>query len=342
MWWDQYVQVQHIDENKVTWREFKQYFEKKYLTKRYYDKKMKEFFELKFESTTIDEYERIFLELLKYVPFIKDEQVKIQRYLSGLPLFISDKIQYGDPKTLEETIRRAKCLYDQQRGRSNFHKAWEEKMKRKVEQRKKRTKPPFFRNIAQGQPISKKPTMTETMETKPRQKLVKCLGCDRNHMFIDFLQRGEKTSIVYSVQQDMIVEDMGINVPRIYAVVDNKQVEFQLHMIEVEDKINDQPIVILIESRASHSYLYPNMVERFQLPISKFGKPWLVQLATLAKRKINEMIQACPMRMNGLHTKDDLNIIPLGSYDCLISMDSLDQHHAIIDYYNKTFTCLYD
>jgi hypothetical protein len=27
-----------------------------------------------------------------------------------------DKIQYDDPKTLEETIRRAKCLYDQQRG----------------------------------------------------------------------------------------------------------------------------------------------------------------------------------------------------------------------------------
>jgi hypothetical protein len=80
MWWDQYVQVQHIDEKKVTWREFKRYFQKKYLTKRYYDKKMKEFFELKLGSMTIDEYERRFLELLKYVPFIKDEQVKIQRY----------------------------------------------------------------------------------------------------------------------------------------------------------------------------------------------------------------------------------------------------------------------
>jgi hypothetical protein len=32
MWWDQFVQVQHIDE-KVTWREFKRFFQKKYLTK---------------------------------------------------------------------------------------------------------------------------------------------------------------------------------------------------------------------------------------------------------------------------------------------------------------------
>jgi hypothetical protein len=126
MWWDQLVQVQHIVEKSVTWREFKKYFEKKYLTMRYYDKKMKEFFELKLGSMTIDEYERRFLELLKYVSFIKDETVKIQRYLSGFSSFISEKIQYDDPNTLEETIRRAKCLYDPQKARSVFQKAWED------------------------------------------------------------------------------------------------------------------------------------------------------------------------------------------------------------------------
>jgi hypothetical protein len=87
---------------------------------------------------------------LKCVAFIKDEQVKIHRYLSGLPSFIIDKIQYDDPKTLEETIRCTKCIYDQQNGRPNFQKAWEDKMKRKVEQRKKGIKPPIFRNTAQG------------------------------------------------------------------------------------------------------------------------------------------------------------------------------------------------
>ena len=99
------MHMQHIDENKVTWREFERYFKNKYLTKRYYDKKMKDFFELKLGSMTIDEYERHFLELLKYVSFIKEDHVKIHRYLSGLPSFISDKIQYDEPKTLEETIK---------------------------------------------------------------------------------------------------------------------------------------------------------------------------------------------------------------------------------------------
>ena len=135
MWWDQLVQVQHIKEKNVTWKEFNKYFEKKYLTKRYYDIKMKELFELKLSNMTIDECERRFLELLRYVPFIKYETVKIQRYMSGLPPSISDKIQYDDPKTMEETIRREKFLYEQQREKPTFQKTWDDQKKFKREQR---------------------------------------------------------------------------------------------------------------------------------------------------------------------------------------------------------------
>jgi hypothetical protein len=65
-----------------------------------------------------------------------------------------------------------------------------------------------------------------------------------------------------------------------------------------------------------------------------------VHLAIGSKRKINEMVKECIIDMNGLRTREDLNIIHLGSYDCLIGIDWLDQHHSIIDYYNKEFTFL--
>jgi hypothetical protein len=35
------MQLQHIDEKKITWREFTRYFQNNYLTKSYYDNKMK-------------------------------------------------------------------------------------------------------------------------------------------------------------------------------------------------------------------------------------------------------------------------------------------------------------
>jgi hypothetical protein len=87
MWWDQLKQVEHINENRITWKKFKKYFQKEYLSEHFYDKKMQDFFELRLGSMTMEEYEKKFLGLLKYVGFINDEKVKIQRFLSGFPSF---------------------------------------------------------------------------------------------------------------------------------------------------------------------------------------------------------------------------------------------------------------
>jgi hypothetical protein len=94
---------------------------------------------------------------LKYVSFIKDEQVKIQRYLSGMPSFISDKIQYDDPKTLEETIRRAKFLYDQHRGRPTFQKAWEDKKKKRWNRERRGPSHHFSKTILRNNQPLKSP-----------------------------------------------------------------------------------------------------------------------------------------------------------------------------------------
>jgi hypothetical protein len=44
--------------------------------------------------------------------------------------------------------------------------------------------------------------------------------------------------------------------------------------------------------------------------------------------------------MNGLNMKVDVKAIPLGSYDCLIGVNWMEKHHVVLDYYNKTITCL--
>jgi hypothetical protein len=98
-------------------------------SEQYYDKKMQDFFELKLENMAMDEYERKLLELLRYVGFIRDDKVKIQRFLSGLPYFYNDNIQFDKPKNLEKAIRKAKYLYEQNRGNLAFQRAWDDKKK---------------------------------------------------------------------------------------------------------------------------------------------------------------------------------------------------------------------
>jgi hypothetical protein len=65
------------------------------------------------------------------------------------------------------------------------------------------------------------------------------------------------------------VEDMGSRMPRIYVALENKQYEYQSHMIEVEGMINNHSFTILIDSGDSHSYIDPRVVESFQLLRSK-------------------------------------------------------------------------
>jgi hypothetical protein len=40
MWWDQLKQVEHINENRITWNQFNKWFQKEYLLDHFYEKKM--------------------------------------------------------------------------------------------------------------------------------------------------------------------------------------------------------------------------------------------------------------------------------------------------------------
>jgi len=87
------------------------------------------FFELKLCNMTMQEYEKNFLELLRYVNLIKEEKVKIQHFLSGLPTYYKDNIYYDEPKNLEEAIRKAHYLYEQSKRRVDMRESWKGKVK---------------------------------------------------------------------------------------------------------------------------------------------------------------------------------------------------------------------
>ena len=54
-----------------------------------------------------------FLILLRYVAYIVNEKPKAHRFLSCLPYHIKDIIEYDNPKTLEEEMRKVNFCYEQ-------------------------------------------------------------------------------------------------------------------------------------------------------------------------------------------------------------------------------------
>jgi len=63
-------------------------------------------------SMTIDEYTSRFLELLIYVPYIKEEKAKVRRFISGLLVAYIYWIDFDEPRSLEEAIRKLKHCYE--------------------------------------------------------------------------------------------------------------------------------------------------------------------------------------------------------------------------------------
>ena len=94
----------------------------------------------------MEEYENKFLELLRYVRYIKDEKVKVQHFLSGFPQSYKDRIEFYESRTMEEAIKKGKYCYEQRKGKPDYHKIWKDKNNEKYDERKKGFKPSNFKN----------------------------------------------------------------------------------------------------------------------------------------------------------------------------------------------------
>jgi hypothetical protein len=109
--------------------------------------------------------------------------------------------------------------------------------------------------------------------------------------------------------------------PHIYATLDNKQVNHQASVMEMEGMITNHLVSILIDPGSNLSYVAPQTVDKCKLKSVRHVNPWLIQLGTGTKIKVAEVILACQFIMDGFPTQTTLNILPLGSYDLLVGME---------------------
>ena len=63
-------------------------------------------------SMTMEAFINKFLDLLHYVPYIKDERVKIQLFLGCLPPNFRERIEFDMPKNLGTTLHKTRLCYE--------------------------------------------------------------------------------------------------------------------------------------------------------------------------------------------------------------------------------------
>eukprot|EP00253_Pinus_taeda_P019416 PITA_19416 len=340
LWWEEIKIVKAVSERTITWEKFQKYFKERYLIERFYDEKAREFHDLRLGQQTMDEFINRFTSLLRYVPYIKEEKAKVQR------------IEFDNPRTMDEAIRKARIYYQQNKQKGDAsNKRWNEKKSSRMAGNSKggrnngskgAGKGLNSRSVARGASrarpasesrISEQPVWPESEGvTRPP---VKCWGCGGPH-YVKNCPQGKGTDQISQIHEASTVGDVARSIPRINAALEDRQAEYQPSMVEFEGKISNLSLAILIDPGATLSYVSPKIVEQCKLQSEKFRNPWLVQLATGAKRRVLAKKNKFPLTIAGKPIVADLNILPLGSYDVLIGMDWLEKHWSLVNCKTKT------
>ena len=111
-WWRDLKHTKKDELREIRWSNFRKIFQEKHMSERFFDRKVKEFHELRMGSMTMDAFINRFLDLLHYVPYIKEEKLKIQQFLGCLPPNFQETIEFDMPKTLDTTLHKARLCYE--------------------------------------------------------------------------------------------------------------------------------------------------------------------------------------------------------------------------------------
>eukprot|EP00253_Pinus_taeda_P019771 PITA_19771 len=347
LWWEEVKIVKGVIEQTITWDNFQRFFKERYLTERFYDEKAKEFHDFRLGQQTMDEFITRFASLLRYVPYIREEKAKVQRIVSSLPPYMRERIEFDNPKSMDEVIRKARICYQQSKQKGEAaNKKWNEKKGFKAVGNNKGNrsnvnkgngKGPNRRFAARTTSKFRAANESKVNEQQPRldsegttRPPVQCWGCGGPHYIKNCPQR-KGTEQLSQIHEASTVGEVGRSIPRINAALENRQAEYQPTMVEFKSKISNLIITVLIDPGATLSYVSPKVVGRCNLQSFKFKNPWLVQLATGAKRRVTAKVNDCSFTIAGQPVTADLNVLPLGSYDILIGMDWLEKHWSLVD-----------
>ena len=219
-------------------------------------------------------------------PYLRDEKAKIQCFINFLPQAYQNILEFANTKTPDKTIRKEKLYYGHFKWSEEKSKNWQAKKKEKIEQWEKGFKAsPFgkitisfkLNNLPKGS--SKKSTPSPSgwirlsfMNNKPSESVRETLmyqGCDGPHLFQNFHfnnNRGNQT--LSNLQGAPTINGRPRSIPRINGSLDNCHVDHQSSMVEVEGKILQTYIYILICPRSSLSSISLTIVEKCKFYLS--------------------------------------------------------------------------
>ncbi|KAL6497197.1 hypothetical protein OROGR_029126 [Orobanche gracilis] len=112
---------------------------------------------------------------------------------------------------------------------------------------------------------------------------------------------------------------VGTSKPRVYEM--RKADDLEANMIAGTLEINSQPVCVLFDTGASHSFLSTSCLDRLHLDIVNNCEPYMIGLPNGRKIVGNHEVQDCPILMNNRIWFSNLIVVDLPKDDVILGID---------------------
>jgi len=183
--------------------------------------------------------------LLWYVLYIVDENPKIQHFIRCLSHVFKERMEYDNTRTLEEATRKENFSYEQNKNKNHNVNNWKDKKHNKFKHKgkwKKNYNKNFGNHQRSYQGIkyngnksynqsgnkNKEPVTIYNKNTSQREPL-KCREYGDPHYYKECLLR-KKNNNLHIVYEASTIEKIARNIPKINAVLKNRQADHHTSM----------------------------------------------------------------------------------------------------------------
>ncbi|GJX71926.1 putative reverse transcriptase domain-containing protein [Tanacetum coccineum] len=275
---------------------------------------------------------------------VPEEEDQVEKFIGGLPDNIQGNVIAAEPTKLQDAIRIANNLMDQKLEGYAMKNA-ENKRRLEINQRdNRRYKPPFKRPNIRGQNVARVYT-TGNNERKPYNGLFplcnkcklhhkgpctvrcgKCNKCGRQgHYMSDCPKLKDQNRGNKAGNKNGVSEARGKAYVRSggYANLDS-------NVIKGMFLLNNHYDSMIFDSGADRSFVSTTFSTFLDITPDTLDVSYAIELADGRISKTNTILRGCTLGLIGHPFNINLMPVELGSFDVIIIMDWLANHHAVI------------
>jgi hypothetical protein len=378
-WWGNLERQLHITPDIVSWELFEERVRRKYLPAYYEEQQVGAFHALVQGNRTVEEYEFRFMELVKYVSYMDNDQRQAEHFIYGLNPKIRAMVRMWKPSSVAEAVENA-CYVEEHMNltggtRSTFpHCPGFVGKTPRTFTREGGSRPPPYGNrvvpriVAEGisMETSAASCSSPTVQTGPRPSRGAASRSRGSRGRNSFRNQSPNSAPVQSriacwrcegphyerdypeLQSGFVHREgkapMGraSNSHQIYAVVNNRQAEHQSTVVESSGTLNHVNVKILFDSGVTDSFISPSALEKSGLAAYEHDDFKQVEMASGEKQVVGPSVDNCIVDLGVCTTRLKVYVTALGSYDLIIGMDWLAAHRALVDCFAKRVLCIDD